>query len=116
MPYAYTGHCYATTGEALEAFQKGFPLFGDTIWVWHTSSSINATGAITYSVVSKPSTTNSTSTRSGTLQLASCVDADFAAFDPVAAASMWATMFTITMTLWLIAKNAGVILAFFKKN
>jgi len=63
MPYGYAGHCYETTGEALETFQKSFPVMGDTVWVWHTSSSISASGLITYSLISKPTTTNTTATR-----------------------------------------------------
>ena len=90
MPFAYSDHCYATSGEALEAFQKGFPIFGDTVWVWHTTSSINAAGAITYTVETKSSTGNATSTRSGTIQLASCSTPDAPVFDPVAAAALWA--------------------------
>lgn len=116
MPFAYAGHCYATNGEALEAFQVSFPQLGDTTWIWHRASSIDAVGAITYTVVTKGSTSNATSNRSGTLQLATCTDVDYSAFDPTAAAALWTAMFSITMTLWVIAKKSGMILAFFKKQ
>lgn len=115
MPYAFTGHCYATTAEALEAFQKGFPVFGDTTWVWHTSSSINATGAITYTVNTKPTTTNTVNARTGTIQLASCSVVDAPVFDPVAAGGVFAFFFLGVAGTWYLAQNLGLILEAVKK-
>ena len=116
MPFVYTGQCYATTAEALLAFQKGFPLLGDTVWVWHSASSVDAGGVITYTVVTKSSTANLTTSRGGTITLATCSMPDAPVFDPVAAAALWIGMFTVTMTLWVIAKGSGAILEFFKRH
>lgn len=115
MPFGYAGHCYATTGEALEAFQKSFPVLGDTNWVWHTSSSISAAGLITYNVITKPTTTNSTSTRSGTMQLATCSTIDAPVFDPVAAGGVFAFFFLGVAGTWYLSQNLGLILEAVKK-
>lgn len=115
MPFAYSGHCYATVGEALEAFQVSFPKLGDTVWTWHTSSSISAGGLITYSLVSKPSTTNTTSTRTGTMQLATCSTPDAPAFDPVAAGGVFAFFFLGVVMTWILSQNVGLILEAIKK-
>lgn len=116
MPYAFSGSCYGTTAGALQAFQKGFPLLGDTVWVWHTSSSINSSGLITYSVVTKPSTTNTTSVRTGTIQLAWCADADApSSFDPLVASGVFALFFASIVSLWVVAKSAGMILEAIKR-
>lgn len=115
MPFAYTGQCYATTGQALEAFQKGFPVLGDTTWVWHTSSSISTAGVITYNVVTKPSTTNTTSNRSGTIQLSPCVTPDAPIFDVVAAGGVFAFFFLGVAGTWYLSQNLGLILEAVKK-
>lgn len=115
MPFAFTGHCYETTGEALEAFQQAFPVFGDTVWVWHSSSSIDAAGVITYSVVTKPSTSSTTATTSGTLQLSSCSTVDAPAFDPAAAGGVFAFFFLGVAMTWILSQNIGLILEAVKK-
>lgn len=115
MPFSFTGHCYATSGDALDAFQKAFPLLGDTMWVWHVSSSINASGLITYSLISKPTSTNTTSNRSGTLQLASCGTPDAPVFDPVSAGAIFIFFFSSVVGLWIVAKNIGLILEAIKR-
>lgn len=111
----YAGHCYATTEEALEAFQKSFPVLGDTNWQWHNSSSISATGLITYSVTTKPTTTNTTSTRSGTMQLSTCSVVDAPVFDPVAASGVFGVFFVGVVGSWYLAQNLGLILEAVKK-
>ncbi|MCX7180910.1 MAG: hypothetical protein NTX56_19795 [Proteobacteria bacterium] len=115
MPFGYAGHCYATTGEVLEQFQKSFPVMGDTVWTWHTSSSINASGLITYSLISKPTTTNTTSTRTGTMQLAACSTPDAVVFDPVAAGGVFAFFFLGVAGTWYLSQNLGLILEAVKK-
>jgi len=114
MPFAHAGHCYATTGEALEAFQVSFPKYGDTVWVWHTSSSIDASGLITFSLISKPTTTNTTSTRTGSLQLSACSTPDVE-FDSVAAGGIFAFFFLGVAMTWFLSKNLGLILEAVKK-
>jgi len=115
MPFAYAGHCYATHGEALEAFQKSFPMLGESLWTWHESSSIDAAGMVTYSVVTKPATGNNTTTRSGTLQLAGCGTPDAAEFDAVAAGGVFAFFFLGVAMTWLLSQNIGLILEAIKK-
>lgn len=115
MPFAYSGQCYATTAEALQVFQKGFPLMGDTVWTWHTSSSISAAGVITYSLISKPTTTNTTSVRTGSMQLASCSTPDAPVFDAVAAGGVFAFFFLGVAGTWYLSQNLGLILEAVKK-
>lgn len=54
MPYAYQGACYETPAKALTAFQASFPFIDDAGLVAHVSSSINASGNITYMVNRRP--------------------------------------------------------------
>lgn len=111
MPFGYGGHCYETTAEALEAFQVTFPLFGDAQWQWHNSSTISGGGLITYSVTQKPSTTNTTTVRSGTIQLTACTTPDVAKFDPAAAGGVFAFFFLGVAGTWYLAQNLGLILS-----
>lgn len=115
MPYAYAGHCYATTGEALEQFQKTFPVWGDINVTAHTTSSINATGLITYSVLTRPISTNTVSSRTGTLQLVACGTPDAPVFDPVAAGGVFAFFFLGVAGTWYLSQNLGLILEAVKK-
>lgn len=115
MPIAYADHCYATAGEALEAFQKSFPVIGESLWIWHEASSIDAAGLVTYSVVTKSATGNNTTTRSGTLQLSSCATVDAPIFDPVAAGGVFAFFFLGVAGTWYLAENLGLILEAVKK-
>lgn len=115
MPYGFAGACYATTGEALEAFQKSFPLLGDVNWTGHVSSSITATGLINYSVLTRPITSNTLSSRTGTFQLASCSEVDLSPFDPVVGAAVFALFFASVAGLFVVSKSAGLILEAIKK-
>lgn len=116
MPYGYAGTCYATTGEALESFQKSFPKLGDVNWTSHVSSSINTTGQITYSVQIRPITSNTLSSRTGSFQLAGCsvVDAE-SPFDPAVASGIFVFFFASIVTVWVVSKNAGLILEAVKR-
>lgn len=115
MPFAYSGHCYATTGEGLEAFQKSFPVIGESLWMWHQASSVNDAGLVTYSVVTKSATSNTTTTRSGTLQLSSCTTVDAPVFDAVAAGGVFAFFFLGVAGTWYLSQNLGLILEAVKK-
>jgi hypothetical protein len=115
MPYAHAGHCYATTGEALEAFQKSFPVWGDANVTALASSSVNASGLLTYSVLTRPITSNTVSSRTGTLQLASCSTVDAPVFDPVAAGGVFAFFFLGVAGTWYLSQNLGLILEAVKK-
>lgn len=116
MPYGYAGQCYETTADALVAFQKSFPILGDVYWQWHVSSSINASGLITYSAFTKSVTSNGASSVSGTLQLAPCFDVDATpVFDPSAAGAVFAFFFLGVAGTWYLSKNLGLILEAVKR-
>ncbi|KAF0162997.1 MAG: hypothetical protein FD157_3515 [Rhodocyclaceae bacterium] len=115
MPFAYAGHCYATTEEALEQFQSSFPVWGDINVTAHASSSINATGLITYSVLTRPIASNTVSSRTGSLQLAACGTVDAPVFDPVAAGGVFAFFFVGVAGTWYLSQNLGLILEAVKK-
>lgn len=115
MPFGYAGHCYATAGEALENFQKSFPVWGDANVTALVSSSINVSGLISYSVLTRPITTNTVSSRTGTLQLATCSTVDAPLFDPVAAGGVFAFFFLGVAGTWYLSQNLGLILEAVKK-
>lgn len=115
MPFGYAGHCYATTGEALEAFQVSFPVWGDVNVTGHVSSSINATGLLSYSVLTRPITSNTVTSRTGTIQLASCSAVDAPQFDATAAGGVFAFFFLGVAGAWFLSKNLGLILEAVKK-
>lgn len=115
MPYAYAGHCYATTGQALEAFRMTFPVIGEVQWTGHVASSIDASGALSYTVETCAMTGNGLNSRTGTLQLAPCAEVDAVAFDPVAAGGVFAFFFLGVAGTWLLSQNLGLILEAVKK-
>lgn len=116
MPFATAGKCWGTTAEALTAWQKSFPIFGDVNWQWHNSSSISSSGLITYSISQKPTTTNTVSARTGTMQLTACSAVDETpAFDPVAAGGVFAFFFLGVAGTWYLSQNLGLILEAVKK-
>lgn len=116
MPYGYSGQCYSTTGEALERFQKGFPILGESNWQSHVSSSVNSGGLITYTVSIKSlSGLMGVSSVSGTMQLATCGTVDAPVFDPVAAGGVFAFFFLGVAGVWYLSQNLGLILEAVKK-
>lgn len=115
MPFAYAGHCYATTGEALEAFQVSFPRWGDVNVVGHVSSSIDGAGVLSYSVLTRPIASNTVSSRTGTIQLATCSAVDAPEFDAVAAGGVFAFFFLGAAGTWYLSQNLGLILEAVKK-
>ncbi len=115
MQLGYSGQCYATNADALAAFQKSFPVWGDINVTAHVSSSINASGLVTYSVLSRPIASNTVSSRTGTLQLAACSPVDAPVFDPVAAGGIFAFFFLGVAGTWYLSQNLGLILEAVKK-
>lgn len=73
MGYNYSGVCYGDTAAALAAFRSEFPRASGTILTNLNSSSINATGLITY-VATTQTITSATKTTgaSVTVQLPTC--------------------------------------------
>jgi len=115
MPYAYAGHCYATTGEALEQFQNSFPAWGDVNVTSHVSSGVSATGLISYLVTTRAIDSNNVTNRSGSIQLVACSTPDAAVFDPVAAGGVFAFFFLGVAGTWYLSQNLGLILEAVKK-
>lgn len=115
MPFAFAGHCYATTGEALGAFQASLPALSDAIWVWHDASSVDAAGVVSYSVKTHDMKVGSSTTRNGTVQLVSCSTPDAPVFDPVAAGGVFAFFFLGVAGTWYLSQNLGLILEAVKK-
>jgi hypothetical protein len=100
MGFAFAPYCYETATDALAAFQKSFPSFGDVNYVGHVASSIDAGGTLTYSLQALEIASNTLSSRTGTFTLASCspADAPVTSVDPVD-------------VLFVLTWGAGVILA-----
>lgn len=115
MPFAFAGHCYATTGEALGAFQASLPMVSNAVWMWHASSSVDAAGVLSYSVKTHSMMDGSSTTRSLSVQLVSCSTPDAPAFDPVAAGGVFAFFFLGVAGTWLLSQNLGLILEAVKK-
>lgn len=81
MPYSFNAVCYPDTASALLAFQQSFPQISATNIYNITTSSISATGLLTFVATSKPVTTATVTTApSQTLQLKACVNDSLAAF------------------------------------
>jgi hypothetical protein len=69
--FAVNGVCHATAANALSAFRAEFPQVSGGALSYLNSSSITGS-AITYSIGTKPATSNNVVTRTGTLNLSSC--------------------------------------------
>ena len=109
MGFVVSGHCYATPADALTAFHNLYPIIGETNYTGFVSGSVSASGLLTYSLETRPVTSNKLSSITGTFQLASCSSPDVP-YDYTGAGAIWAVMFTLTLSIYLISKSAGVIL------
>lgn len=114
MPFAYAGRCYETEGDVLVAFRESFPKWGDVHVTTHVSSSVNVSGVLSYSVQTRPITSNTVSTRTGSFQLVTCVDVE-PVFDPVQAGGIFVFFFVGVASTWYISENIGLILQAIKK-
>ena len=112
--FAFGGLCYATPAAALVAFQTLYPIVGETQYTYLQTAKITAAGALTYDVRTRPLSSNTLTSRTGTLYLTPCDKPD-APYDYANAGAIWAFFFSFTVVLWLIAKNAGLILDFIKR-
>lgn len=112
MPFLINGKCLATAAEANLAFMSNFPQLGDTNYTSWVSSSVSNAGVLNYSVSTRSISGNPVSSRSGTMQLASCPTPDPlpTQFDTLAAGALWAFFFCFVMVLYLVARSAGSIL------
>lgn len=115
MQTAYAGRCYATESEALQAFTSSFPKWGDVHVTGLVSASISPAGLVSYSVLTRPITSNTVSSRTGTLQLFTCDPVSLPEFDPVAAGGIFVFFFSGVAGLWYFSKNLGLILQAVRK-
>lgn len=113
--FATKGLCYSTPADALTAWNNQFPVFDSANITYLVSSSVTAAGALTYSLNTRPITSNTLSSRTGTLQLTPCTKPD-APYDYANAGAIWAFFFSMTVGLWLVAKNAGAIINFVRRH
>ena len=113
--FAINGLCYAAPADALTAFNNLYPIVGETNMTYLVSSSVTAGGVLTYSLNTRPITGNTLTSRAGTLQLTPCTNPD-APYDYANAGAIWAFFFSFTICLWLVAKNAGLIMNFIRRH
>lgn len=117
MPFLVNGKCLATAAEANLAFASNYPQLGDINYTSLVSSSVSNAGVLNYSVSTRPISGNPVSSRTGTMQLASCPTPDPlpTQFDTVAAAGLWVFFFSFVLILYLVSKSAGTVLAAIKR-
>lgn len=114
-PFSFNGLCYATPNDALIAFKNLYPIVGETNYTYLVSSSVTTSGVLTYNLSTRPITADKVSGRNGTLSLTPCASPE-APFDYSHAGAIWAFFFSFTVSLWLVAKNAGLILNYVKNH
>lgn len=112
--FAIAGLCYRTPQDAFTAFKNQFPVFDAGSLTYIYSASVSDAGVITYNLYTRPITGNALASRSGTLQLTPCTTPDVP-YDYANAGAIWGFFFSFTVGLWLVAKNAGLVLEFIKK-
>ena len=73
MGFAYSGACYQSPAAALDAFVKSVPgVTPSGINTFASQPTISETGEIAYAIINRPLTGDTATTRTGTMQLASC--------------------------------------------
>ena len=109
--FAFGGHCYASDADALAAFEASFPWQVPPRTITYLSSYLDANGVglIQYTVRSRDMATGAQVAFNGSLQMPSCNTPD-PTFDYLVAGGLFAFFFTSIVGLWLVAKNAGLIL------
>ena len=113
--FAINGLCYAAPSDALTAFKNLYPMVGEINMTYLVSASVNASGVLTYSLATRPITSITLASRTGTLYLTPCTKPDLP-YDYANAGAIWAFFFSFTVCLWLVAKNAGLIMNFIKRH
>lgn len=73
MGFAWNGKCYQDTGSALDAFVKDVPQAGDAgIVTFAAAPTIDGSGLVSWSILHRPLTDTTATTRTGTTQLLTC--------------------------------------------
>jgi hypothetical protein len=108
--WVFENHCYAAPVDALTAFENLYPIIDQSgNYTSFVSASVSASGLLTYSLQTRPITSNALSSRTGTMQLVSCSSPDVP-FDYTGAGALWGFLFTFTVGVYLVSKKAGLIL------
>ena len=76
MGYSMDGHCYVDAYQAHGFFQNKYPQLGAEAVTSLVSSSVNATGLITYSLKTDNLNGTTVTINAGTVQMNSCVYQD----------------------------------------
>ena len=113
MPaFAFHGLCYASSKDALVAFNNSFPLMGESGLSFLVSSSVTDDGVVSYSLNTRKLSDASPVVFSGSLSLFPCFQPDVP-YDYVGAGALWSFFFSFTLLCWLVAKNIGLVVNFF---
>lgn len=70
---------------------------------------------ISYQAQQRSWASNTLSSRTGSFVLQSCPEVTAPDFDPVSAGLIWTFFFSFVVSLWIVAKNAGVIINAIRK-
>lgn len=106
--WIFAGYCYATSADALNAFVKQYPIIGEVQYTSFVSATVNASGVLNYNLSTRPITSNTLSSRTGSMQLQSCATPDD--FSLTTALAGFAFFFSTTLFFYAVARGAGSIL------
>lgn len=107
--WIFSGYCYATSAEALSAFQKQYPIIDQSgNYTSFVTASVNASGLLSYTLNNRPITSSITTSRTGTMQLSSCSKPDD--FSLSAALEAFAFFFSTTIFFYAVGRGAGAVL------
>lgn len=113
--------CYPTSAMALTALQSEFPMFNNNIATWSTAATFTAPNTFTITVQSLAlNATTATAATAKAMKLPLCDPAinfnpNISIFDPVLAGAVWMFAITMVMGVWVLAKNAGIIIDMVKR-
>lgn len=108
MPFLFNGQCFGTPAEALQGFQRGFPIMGEAGVVDLLSSSIDAAGVISYGSGYLAWTSSNEVSRVGTIQLVPCSTPD-SAFDGAMAGEFFFYAFGVVVFAYLLGFAVGQV-------
>lgn len=113
MPAAsFNGVCYPTVFDATNAFLQQYPRIDNSSAVpkmQEIGSFFQTPIGVYYVMISRDVSTNALTVYPGTsLIVPPC---NYVPFDPLLAASFWSFAIVFVVSAWLLAKNAGLIIA-----
>ena len=113
--FAFQGTCYASPGEALEAFNASFPVVTGSYIIYMANSTVDAVGNVNYVTNVRNVTNQGGVMNSATLMLSPCSEPS-PKFKPEVAAGIWFGFFSTIITLYLLSKNIGVLLSLIRRS